>query len=65
MPAYVIKRLETLARVCPTCQAQPFEPCHIPTDEGRKDVKWFHLSRECPVDDQDDENPGEQREEKP
>jgi hypothetical protein len=31
---------------CPACQAKPGEPCTQPNDNGRKPVRWFHLSRE-------------------
>jgi hypothetical protein len=30
---------------CPACQAKPGEPCHVPTDNGRRNVGWYHLAR--------------------
>lgn len=31
---------------CPACFAPPGRPCNAPTDDGRRDVPWHHLSRE-------------------
>lgn len=31
--------------VCPTCNAQPGEPCTQPSNTRRIPVKWMHLSR--------------------
>lgn len=36
-----------ITQSCPACFARPGEPCHTPTGSGRRDVKWFHLSREA------------------
>lgn len=30
---------------CPACQAQPQRYCTVPTDRGRREVTWAHLSR--------------------
>lgn len=55
IPPYIEERIrhrtESLARVCPVCNAQPTEPCTIPNDNSRRTVNWFHLDREV-----DDEN---------
>jgi hypothetical protein len=32
--------------VCPACNAQPGRPCTAPTINSRRDVKYFHNSRE-------------------
>lgn len=32
--------------VCTTCNARRGEPCSAPTSTGRKNVTWFHYSRE-------------------
>lgn len=63
VPPYVQERLRTIRRSCPVCQAKPFEPCTIPTNTGREPVRWFHLARESDIDDQDEECPGEEKEE--
>lgn len=63
VPPYILARIKIIRRFCPACQAQPYEPCRIPTDEGLKDVRWFHLAREVDTDDQGDDCPGEQKEE--
>lgn len=34
------------AVACPACQAPAGEPCTQPTDNGRRVVRWAHLSRE-------------------
>lgn len=30
---------------CPACLAKAGHPCTQPTDTGRRDVAWIHLSR--------------------
>lgn len=30
---------------CPACFAPPGKPCNALTDDGRRDVTWFHLAR--------------------
>jgi hypothetical protein len=32
-------------RVCPTCNAQPGEPCTQPTNNSRRPVRWYHFKR--------------------
>lgn len=36
---------------CPNCNARPGEPCNVPTETGRRDVGWVHLSREAAYGD--------------
>lgn len=31
---------------CPTCNAQPWKPCTVPTNVSRREVTWFHTARE-------------------
>lgn len=31
---------------CPVCNAAVGRPCNAPTETGRRDVRWFHSSRE-------------------
>ena len=31
---------------CPTCNAHPGDPCTRPTSTGRRNVTWFHDSRQ-------------------
>lgn len=31
---------------CPACGAQAGMPCTVPTDRGRREVKWVHMGRE-------------------
>jgi hypothetical protein len=33
--------------VCPACNAQAGKPCSQPTDDSRKTVCWYHVSREA------------------
>jgi hypothetical protein len=35
-----------LVRACPTCNARPGYRCNAPTNTGRRDVLWFHYTRE-------------------
>jgi hypothetical protein len=42
-------------RTCPVCQSKPMAPCTVPTSNGRKEVKWFHLDREFDHTDFDEE----------
>lgn len=30
---------------CPSCAARSGQPCTTPTDTGRREVKWVHLTR--------------------
>lgn len=30
---------------CKACGSKPGEPCSQPTENGRKNVKWFHYAR--------------------
>jgi hypothetical protein len=41
-----VNEVETAAVACPNCHARPGEPCTQPTESGRRNVPWFHLSRE-------------------
>lgn len=38
--------VKELMFVCPTCFAGIGAPCNTPTETGRRDVRWFHCSRE-------------------
>lgn len=31
---------------CPVCNAGAGYPCNIPTETGRRDVRWFHNLRQ-------------------
>lgn len=31
--------------VCPVCNAQPGEPCTVPTNNSRRPVAWTHYIR--------------------
>ena len=37
---------EPLLHKCPTCNADPGYRCNTATTSGRRDVLWFHLTRE-------------------
>lgn len=54
VPPHITERLEVLKRSCPACHAKPMEPCTVPTGNGRREVKWFHLQREFPFDESED-----------
>jgi hypothetical protein len=40
---------EALTVACPACNAQPGQPCTVPTDTSRKLVSWVHLARRASV----------------
>lgn len=46
VPPHITERLAILRRPCPVCQAGSMMPCTIPTNTGRREVRWFHLDRE-------------------
>jgi hypothetical protein len=46
VPPYITERIRILRRSCPVCGAQSMMPCTVPTDTGRREVRWFHLDRE-------------------
>lgn len=35
---------------CPACYSKAGEPCTRPTDTGRANVRWFHMTREALAD---------------
>lgn len=37
---------------CPACFAEVGHFCTAPTNDGRRDVKWYHLAREDAADEQ-------------
>lgn len=42
--------ISPLSLHCPACRARGDQPCTTPTDNGRREVKWFHHAREDAVD---------------
>lgn len=38
--------LTALLVSCPSCGARAGQSCNAPTETGRRDVRWVHLSRE-------------------
>lgn len=53
VPPHIRERLAILRRSCLACGAKPMEPCTVPTSTGRREVKWFHLIREFPEEQED------------
>lgn len=39
-----------LSLKCTACNAQGGNPCTTPTEDGRRNVTWFHHARESAVD---------------
>lgn len=40
-----MNELDTLGVQCPNCQAPATHRCTVPTDTGRKSVRWVHSAR--------------------
>lgn len=45
------KVIGPLSLKCPACQSPAGNPCTQPTEDGRRNVQWFHESRIKAVDD--------------